>query len=124
MDLLKSVTPRQARNQVILSSIALGTQVALTAVVRVPDPFDDLNRISGYGFILVAALFVAVSLLIWWRVTCRYNEMQQGTLANLRQHGIVGVLTLTGLPVWDRRLQQSMVLPAGVHLYVVDEHSE
>jgi hypothetical protein len=42
------------------------------------------------------------------------------TISDLRERGIIGVLTTTSNATWDDRLNRTMILPAGVHLWTID----
>jgi len=51
------------------------------------------------------------------------NHRREATIAELRQRQIIGILTTTGTATWDDRLNRSMMLPTGVHLWTIDNQA-
>lgn len=51
------------------------------------------------------------------------TDERAATIAALREQDVIGILTLTGNPELDARLNRSMLLPAGLHLWSVDREA-
>jgi hypothetical protein len=48
------------------------------------------------------------------------GDGRRRTIADLRERQIIGILTMTGNPDWDARLNRTLALPSGIHLWTLD----